>query len=42
MAKRFFDVPIKKDETYEANTEMSKNNNYRTGNLLDCEYFPNH
>ena len=40
--KRFFDVPIKKEETYEANTEMSKNNNYRTGNLLDCEYFSNH
>ena len=34
--KRFFDVPIKnKEETYEANIEMSKNNDYITvSNLL--------
>ena len=38
--KSFFDVPIKnKEETYVANFEMSKNNNYTTGNLLDIEYF---
>ena len=38
--KSFFDVPIKnKEVTYVANFEMSKNNNYTTGNLLDIEYF---
>ena len=36
--KRFFDVLIKnKEETYAGNTEMSKNNNYTTENLLDYE-----
>ena len=38
--KSFFDVPIKnKEETYGCNIEMSKTNNYTTGNLLDNEYF---
>ena len=41
--KRFFDLPIKnKEESYEEIIEMSKNNVYITGNLLDCEYFSNH
>ena len=43
MAIFFFNVPIKsKEETYENIVEMSKNNNYITGNLLDYEYFSNH
>ena len=34
--KNFFDAPIKnKEETYEKIIEMSKNNDYTTGNLLD-------
>ena len=38
--KVFVDTPIKnKEEIYEANIEMSKNNDYITGNLLDYEYF---
>ena len=41
--KSFFDVPIKnKEETYEANIEISKSNDYTTCNLLDYEYFSNH
>ena len=41
--KRFFDLPIKnKEESYEKIIEMSKNNVYITGNLLDYEYFSNH
>ena len=41
--KGLFDVPIKnKEETYEKNLEMSKTNDYTTGNLLDCDYFSNH
>ena len=40
MAKVFFDVPIKsKEETYKKIIEMNKNNYYKTGNLLDYEYF---
>ena len=31
-----------REETYEANTEMSKYNDYATGNLLDYEYFLKH
>ena len=42
MAK-FFLMSIKsKEETYENIVEMSKNNNYITGNLLDYENFSNH
>ena len=37
--KSFFDVPIKKEETYEKIIEMSKNNDYTNGNLLDYEYY---
>ena len=34
----FFDVSLKsKEKTYEKITEMSKNNDYTTGNLLDYE-----
>ena len=41
--KQFFEIPIKnKEEAYEAIIEMSKNNDYTTGNLLDCEYFSKH
>ena len=43
MEKRFFDVPIKnKEETYENIIEMSKNNDYTTGKLMDYDYFSNH
>ena len=42
MGKVFFDVPIKnKEETFEKMIEITKNNNYTTGNLLDYEYFSN-
>ena len=38
--KPFFEIPIKnKEEAYEQIIEMSKNNYYTTGNLLDHEYF---
>ena len=38
--KSFFQIPIKnKEEAYEQIIEMSKNNDYTTGNLLDYEYF---
>ena len=38
--KSFFDVPIKnKKETYKNIIEMSKNNDYTTGNLLDYDFF---
>ena len=41
--KPFFEIPIKnKEEAYEQIIEMSKNNDYTTGNLLDCEYFSKH
>ena len=43
MEKVFFDVPIKnKEETYKKIIEMSKNNDYTTGNLLDYRYFSKH
>ena len=36
----FFDVPVKnKEEAYEKIIEMSRNNDYTTGHLLDYEYF---
>ena len=42
-SKSFFDVPIKsKEKTCKKNIEMSKNNDYTTGNLLDYDYFSNH
>ena len=38
--KSFFDIPIKNDvETYEQIIEI---NDYKTGNLLDYEYFSKH
>ena len=41
--KPFFEVPVKiKEESCEAIIEMTKNNNYTTGNLLDHEYFKDH
>ena len=36
----FFDLPIKtKEETYEKNIDISRNNEYTTGNLLGYDYF---
>ena len=41
--KPFFEISVKnKEEAYEAIIEMSKNNDYTTGNLLDYEYFKDH
>ena len=41
--KSFFDMPIKNEqETYKQIIEMGRNNDYTTGNLLDCRYFSNH
>ena len=41
--KSFLDVPINsKEETYEKIIEMSKNNDYTTGNLLRYDNFFNH
>ena len=41
--KPFFEVPVKnKEEACEQIIEMSKNNNYTAGNLLDYEYFKDH
>ena len=37
--KNFFDLPVKNEETYEKITEMSNNNDYTTGNVLDFGYF---
>ena len=38
--KHFFDLPVKnEEETYEKIIEMSNNNDYTTGNLLDFAYF---
>ena len=36
----FFDLPIKtEEEAYEKIIDISRNNEYTTGNLLDCNYF---
>ena len=41
--KPFFEIPVKnKEEAYEAIIEMSKNNDYATGDLLNYEYFKDH
>ena len=41
--KPFFEISVKnKEEAYEQIIEMSKNNDYTTGNLLDYEYFKDH
>ena len=38
--KGFFDLPIKNEEEgYEKIIDMSNNNNYMTGNLLDFAYY---
>ena len=37
--ERFFDLAVKnEEEAYEEIIEMSKNNDYTTGNLLDFAY----
>ena len=39
----FFDLPIKTDEeAYEKIIDISRNNDYTTGNLLDYDYFKKH
>ena len=39
----FFDLPIKtKEEAYEKIIDISRNNEYTTGNLLDYDYFKKH
>ena len=41
--KSFFDILIKNnEETYKQIIEMGRNNDYTTGNLLDCEHFSKH
>ena len=36
----FFDLPIKtEEEAYEKSIDISRNNEYTTGNLLDYDYF---
>ena len=41
--KQFLEIPVKnKEEAYEQIIEMSKSNDYTTGNLLDYEYFSKH
>ena len=36
----FFDLPIKtEEEAYEKNIDISRNNEFTTGNLLDYDYF---
>ena len=39
----FFDLPIKTEEkAYEKIIDISRNNEYTTGNLLDYDYFKKH
>ena len=41
--KGFFDLPVKnEEEAYEKIIEMSNNNDYTTGNLLDYAYYKKH
>ena len=41
--KPYFEISVKnKKEAYEAIIEMSRNNGYTTGSLLDYEYFSKH
>ena len=37
--KNFFDLPVKNEEGYEKVFDISNNNGYTTGNLLDFAYF---
>ena len=40
MEKVFFDLPVKnEEEIYEKFIDISNNNDYATGNLLDFPYF---
>ena len=39
--KSFYDQPVKKQEAYEKLAEVSRNNDYTTGNLLDYFYHQN-
>ena len=39
----FFDLPTKtEEEAYEKIIDVSRNNKYTTGNLLDYDYFKKH
>ena len=39
----FFDLPVKtEEEAYEKIIDISRNNEYTTGNLLDYDYFEKH
>ena len=41
--KPFLEIPVKnKEKAYEQTIEMSRNNDYTVGNLLDYEYFSKH
>ena len=40
--KKFFGVPIKNEETHEKIMNISKSNDYTTGNLLDYDNFSKH
>ena len=41
--KSFFDLPVKNEEkAYEKIMDMSNNNDYTTGSLLDYAYFKKH
>ena len=40
--KSFFDLSVKNEEAYEKIIDMSNNNDYTTGNLLDFAYFKKH
>ena len=41
--KSFFDLPVRNDEeAYEKIIDMSNNNDYTTGNLLDYAYYKKH
>ena len=43
MKKSFFDLSVKNEEkAYEKLIEVSNNNDYPTGNLLDFAYFKKH
>ena len=40
MEKSFFELPVRnEEEAYEKIIEMSNNNDYTTGNLLDFAYY---
>ena len=41
-AKSFSNMQVKNEEAFEKNIDMSNNNEYTTGNLLDFVYFKNY